>query len=798
MLFTEAVFCQSTISFDWAKHGGGSSYDFIRCVTTDSKSNTYIAGFFTDSANLNLSEGSPYSISKGYRDAFITKISPQGIALWTKTFGGIDYDLIQAIDVDELDNVYITGFFSESMNIDFGSSSSNFISKGDRDAFVGKLSSSGEMMWFKTLGAAGEDYGTCISTKNGKVCIGGTFNQTILLDEFSSTNSLISNGGRDAYVICLDTLGNYIWSVDYGGSLSDYNYAVEINENGSVFASGSFRNLVDFDPGPNFDYHGSTGLSDSYLLKLDPNGNFNWCNTLGGVGNDTYRDIELKDDKIYVSGFFSDSVNLVLFDNSTETIKSLGGFDIIVSQYDTSAQLRWSKTAGSINDDYSYALKSDGQGIVVQGTFSDTLFLEDSNEKLISKGSNDIFLLKINELSNFNWSISTGGLAAEYPAGFDISSSGKIVSAGYFYGDGDFGYDSPTILNSRGKSDFFIQSLNYCSSSNINTVQEFVVCNSYTWPLNNTTYSSSTSSPFVTLSNINGCDSIVRLNLTITNSTLGNDIQTACNSYLWIDGNTYTTSNNTATHTISNLAGCDSLVTLNLTINELPELNAIGTTTICAGESTLISVSGASTYEWDNDLGTNSSFSVSPTTTTSYTITGTDTNTCVNSTQVTVTVNPKPNVNVSQLGRVLTAQVLKADISYQWVNCSRNYMNIPGEIEPVYNANANGSYAIIINENGCTDTSSCYDIVSVGIIENNFGNELVIYPNPTKGDFSIDLGQNIQNIKITIMDVTGKTILSKAYKNNHLLNLKIEEPMGIYFLRVESKENTAVFKLLKE
>ena len=60
---------------------------------------------------------------------------------------------------------------------------------------------------------------------------------------------------------------------------------------------------------------------------------------------------------------------------------------------------------------------------------------------------------------------------------------------------------------------------------------------------------------------------MVTLDLTINNSSSGTDIITACDSYTWIDGNAYTSSNNSATHTLTNAAGCDSIVTLDLTIN---------------------------------------------------------------------------------------------------------------------------------------------------------------------------------------------------------------------------------------
>ena len=69
-----------------------------------------------------------------------------------------------------------------------------------------------------------------------------------------------------------------------------------------------------------------------------------------------------------------------------------------------------------------------------------------------------------------------------------------------------------------------------------------------------------------TLVNAAGCDSIVTLDLTINYSSTGTDLVTACDSFTWIDGNTYTASNNTATHTLTNAAGCDSVLTLKLTI----------------------------------------------------------------------------------------------------------------------------------------------------------------------------------------------------------------------------------------
>jgi gliding motility-associated-like protein len=104
------------------------------------------------------------------------------------------------------------------------------------------------------------------------------------------------------------------------------------------------------------------------------------------------------------------------------------------------------------------------------------------------------------------------------------------------------------------------------SCANTNSSITETACDSYTSPSSNNVWT--TSNTYIdTIPNTAGCDSIITINLTINNSNTGTDTQVACNTYTWIDGNTYTADNNTATFTLINAAGCDSVVTLDLTIN---------------------------------------------------------------------------------------------------------------------------------------------------------------------------------------------------------------------------------------
>ncbi len=115
-----------------------------------------------------------------------------------------------------------------------------------------------------------------------------------------------------------------------------------------------------------------------------------------------------------------------------------------------------------------------------------------------------------------------------------------------------------------------------------------------TAPTPSTTSAGSTSY-WVASTNANGCESErLEVQVDVLPQATGTDVQEACDSYQWIDGNTYTSSNNAATYTISGGAanGCDSLVTLDLTINTTP------TATNTDNGNGTFTASGAGSYQW--------------------------------------------------------------------------------------------------------------------------------------------------------------------------------------------------------
>ena len=153
------------------------------------------------------------------------------------------------------------------------------------------------------------------------------------------------------------------------------------------------------------------------------------------------------------------------------------------------------------------------------------------------------------------------------------------------------------------------------------------------------------------------------------------------------------------------------------------------------------------------------------------------------------------NITTSVSGQTIIAA--NGNATYQWLDCDNNYSIIPLEINQGYTPATNGNYAVELTENSCVDTTACVAITTIGIIENDFGKELLVYPNPTEGNFSIDLGADYSTVSISISDINGKLIRFEKYVEAQVISLSIKEPNGVYLLTINSGDKTAVIRLIK-
>jgi hypothetical protein len=144
---------------------------------------------------------------------------------------------------------------------------------GDLDAFLTKFDSSGSFVWARKWGGSGDDIAAGVAIDFfGDVYVIGHYSDTVDFDPGSATDDHTSNGLFDVFVTKLDSSGAFKWARTWGGSGWDRGLGIAVDKSGNIFASGSFMGTVDFDPGFGVDNRTSSGGTDIFLVKLQPNG----------------------------------------------------------------------------------------------------------------------------------------------------------------------------------------------------------------------------------------------------------------------------------------------------------------------------------------------------------------------------------------------------------------------------------------------------------------------------------------------------------------------------------------------
>lgn len=317
-------------------------------------------------------------------------------------------------------------------------------------------------------------------------------------------------------------------------------------------------------------------------------------------------------------------------------------------------------------------------------------------------------------------------------------------------------FDSSAFLVSVNASPMISQSVTVCSGDSV-----VVGSNTYT-----------ASGVYMdTLSTVNGCDSIITTTLTVDTGAVVTQILNLCTGDSVMVGSNVYDSTGVYTDTLVSIFGCDSVVVTNLTI----------------------AVANAFTQNV-NGCGTGYSLTVGNNT---YTTAGTYTDTLMNmagcdsvvTTNLTITI-VNVNTTVSGFGYIITAANANPNTTYQWMNCA-NGVPILGATFQAYYATANGSFACIVTENGCPDTSLCTAVSNVGIVDPSTAGSLSVYPNPTANTVTIT---NSIPTEIVIYNTLGEVVLAQQIQTTSTVDLSSFEA-GVYFIRTSEGE---MIRLVKE
>jgi hypothetical protein len=328
--------------------------------------------------------------------------------------------------------------------------------------------------------------------------------------------------------------------------------------------------------------------------------------------------------------------------------------------------------------------------------------------------------------------------------------------------------DTVKLINAAGCDS--IVTLNLTIKNSTSSTFTTSACGSFYWAAKNKTYTTSNNTDTVKLINAAGCDSIVTLNLTIKNPTSSTFTISACGSYYWPAKNkSYTTSNNTDTVKLINAAGCDSIVTLNLTIKNALSSSSTFTTSACGS------------YYWAIK---NKTYTISNNSDTVKLINAAG---CDSIVALSLTIYPNPIPTIIKTGNVLSTQSYN---SYQWL---LNGVNIIGATAQSYTVVVSGNYQVVVTDtNNCSGASSIGAVI-VSAVNDLKGQQLKIYPNPAKDHITIDYGVfgRMSGYTLKIVNTLGQMVFSTPInQQTSYINLSTWTGKGMYYVQIYDASNT--------
>ena len=162
---------------------------------------------------------------------------------------------------------------------------------------------------------------------------------------------------------------------------------------------------------------------------------------------------------------------------------------------------------------------------------------------------------------------------------------------------------------------------------------------------------------------------------------------------------------------------------------------------------------------------------------------------------IAVTVTPIDS-SVTVIGGTLIA--VSSGGVYQWLNCGTGFSHITSATNQSYSVTANGSYALLISENGCTDTSSCYTFTSASLDQFTTDN-FSFYPNPSNQFITVNLPNEFAFSLLTISDLQGQNVYVKKFQNENVAELDLGNiASGLYIISVTTENKKITNRLIIE
>jgi len=584
-----------------------------------------------------------------------------------------------------------------------------------------------------------------IDTAGNVYIIGSFWGSSDFNPDTLVSNYIVSEGDFDVYFAKYDKDGNYIWAHSIGSTLADAGYAIDVDKNGNVLISGFFADSADFNPGAGENKLYSNGLIDIFFAKYDNNGNFIWAKSAGGNNGDYCYGIASDNaGNVYITGSFADTAD---FDPGVGTANLItsGSASFYLAKYDANGNYQWAFATDPSGSSIGRDIVCDNAGnILVTGDFQSFTDFDPGVDTayLYGYGNTSVFFAKYDNNGGYIWANAIGGTYFDEGHGITVDDSDNILITGIFNLTADFDPGAGNYnLTTYGSSDAFL--------AKYNPNGDFVWANK----------------------------------IGSTDTDYGYDVASDDSANVYITGVFWDKCYCDPADTSNNIIGAffadmffakyDSDGNY-IWAYPIASYNHDRGRGIAVDNMFNIYVSGyyQNTADFDPGYG---AYVLNPGGYDTY-IAKYNYSDCSNI-DTTVSIN----------AGMLTANA--TGVNYQWLDCNNNYQPLSGETGQNLILSGSGSFAVLLYDGVCIDTSACYLITDVNQLDSE--SNIAIYPNPTSGLIHID-ANNIEQIEV--LNQMGQIIYTG--EGNTDIDLS-RQPAGVYFVRVNMNDKTAVVKVLK-